>query len=80
MSTSPQVHIASPHNPSCSLDDAADVLADALLLSCCGHVVHMDSNVTSAVALMSPDARMEHVIDVLDDLELTSAGDTDRGA
>ena len=59
-----EVHIASPHNPTCSLSDAVDVVADALLLSCCGWVVHMDSNVTSTVALMNPDVTMLHMVDV----------------
>ena len=59
-----EVHIASPHNPSCSLSDAVDVVADALLLSCCGWVVHMDSNVTSTVTLMNPDVHMVHMVDV----------------
>ena len=32
-------------------------------LRCCGWVVHMDSNVTSAVALMNPEATMVHMVD-----------------
>ena len=47
------------------LHPALDVVADAMLLACCQSVLHMDSNVTSAVALMNPEARMVHVTDVL---------------
>lgn len=61
-----EVHIRSPHNPRCSLNDAVDVVADALLLSCCGWVLHMDSNVSSAVAIMAPRTQMVHVVDVLE--------------
>lgn len=60
-----EVHIRSPHNPGCSLEDAVDVVADAMLLSQCDYVLHMDSNVTTAVGLMGRDVRMLHVIDVL---------------
>ena len=60
-----EVHIKSPHNPTCSLQDAVDVVADALLLSCCGWVVHMDSNVTSTVTLMNPEATMVHMVDAM---------------
>jgi hypothetical protein len=62
-----EVHIRSPggHNPTCSLQDAVDVVADALLLSRCQWVVHMDSNVTSAVALMNPHTTMLHMVDQL---------------
>ena len=63
-----EVHIASPHNPKCSLQDAVDVLADALLLASCGTVLHMDSNVSTAVAIMSEKAEMVHVEDVLESL------------
>ena len=60
-----EVHIKSPHNPRCGLQDAADVLCDALLLAKCTCVLHMDSNVTSAVGMMSSDCQMEHVTDVI---------------
>ena len=60
-----EVHISSPHNPGCSVRDAADVLADAMLLACCGCVLHMDSNVTSAVALMNPEVAMVHITDAV---------------
>ena len=60
-----EVHIRSPHNPSCSIDDAVDVVADALLLASCDTVLHMDSNVTTAVAMMNPDAQMVHITDLL---------------
>ena len=60
-----EVHIKSPFNPGCSVQDAVDVVADALLLSSCRHVLHMDSNVTSAVSLMNPETCMHHVVDIL---------------
>ena len=64
-STLNEVHIRSPHNPGCGLSDAVDVLVDAMLLSCCRAVVHMDSNVSSAVGILSPSTQMRHVVDVL---------------
>jgi hypothetical protein len=60
-----EVHIASPYNPGCSVQDAVDVVADAMLLACCQYVLHMDSNVTSTVALMNPDAVMVHVEEIM---------------
>lgn len=60
-----EVHIRSPHNPSCSLEDAVDVLTDTLLLCKCKAVLHMDSNVSSALALMNPALDMVHIEDVL---------------
>ena len=60
-----EVHIASPHNPRCTIRDAVDVLTDAMLLAQCAHVVHMDSNVSTAVALLAPRAQMAHVADLL---------------
>ena len=59
-----EVHIKSPHNPGCSVADAADVVADAMLLACCDVVLHMDSNVTSAVACMNPESRMVHITEM----------------
>ena len=59
-----EVHIKSPYNPRCTLKDAVDVLSDALLLAKCATVVHMDSNVTSAVALLNPKATMVHMCDL----------------
>ena len=60
------MHIRSRFNPhTCCIDDAADVLADALLLARCSHLVHMDSNVSTAVALLSPTIRMVHVTELL---------------
>ena len=64
-STLNEVHIKSPHNPGCSLSDAVDVLADALLLASCHVVVHMDSNVSSAVSYLNPASEMRHVLDLL---------------
>ena len=49
----------------CSLEDAIDVVADAMLLARCQYVLHMDSNVTSAVALMNADVTMHHITSVL---------------
>ena len=43
--------------------DAVDVVADAMLLAKCNCVLHMDSNVTSAVALMSAEVEMVHIRD-----------------
>jgi hypothetical protein len=60
-----EVHIASSFNPTCTVSDAADVLCDALLLSRCGTVLHMDSNVTSTVGILNPTCEMRHVHDVL---------------
>ena len=61
-----EVHIRSAHNPTGgSLQDAVDVLCDAVLLSHCAHVLHMCSNVSSAVAIMNPKAKMHHINDVL---------------
>ena len=61
-----EVHIKSASNPlGGSLQDAVDVLCDALLLASCDTVLHMDSNVTSAVACMNPRTRMVHVNDVV---------------
>lgn len=60
-----EVHIRSAHNPVCSLQDAVDVLTDALLLAECGTILHMDSNLSTAVALLAPAARMLHVASVL---------------
>jgi len=63
-----EVHIRSAGNPDGgSLQDAVDVLCDAVLLSHCAHVLHMDSNVSSAVAIMNPNSEMHHVNDVLAD-------------
>ena len=59
-----EVHIVSPYNPGCSLRDAVDVLCDALLLAQCRCVIHMDSNVTSTVALLNPNAVMVHMCDL----------------
>ena len=59
------MHIKSPHNPGCSLDDAVDVVADAMLLSRCDIVLHMDSNVTTAVGVMGQHTKMLHMVDVL---------------
>lgn len=59
-----EVHIRSPYNPRCTLRDAVDVLSDALLLAKCATVVHMDSNVTSAVALLNPRVTMVHMADL----------------
>ena len=61
-----EAHIRSPHNPSpAGLEGALQVLGDALMLSHCGHVLHMDSNVSSAVAIINPNTEMLHVADVL---------------
>ena len=60
-----EVHIKSPHNPSCNLEDAADVIIDAELLARCKTCLHMDSNVTSAVSIISNLVEMRHIIDVL---------------
>lgn len=60
-----EVHIRSPHNPTCTVGDAVDVVCDALLLASCDTVLHMDSNVTSAVALINPDATMVHIADAM---------------
>jgi len=60
-----EVHIRSPHNPRCTVRDAADVLIDALLLARCHWLVHMDSNVTSAVSLINPRIKMLHVAELL---------------
>lgn len=60
-----EVHIKSPHNPRCTVEDAVDVVADAMLLARCGHVLHMDSNVSTAVGLINPSAKMLHMVDVL---------------
>ena len=61
-----EVHIRSPHNPGCGVGDAVDVVIDAMLLACCDSVVHMDSNVSSAVGYLNPATRMRHVVDLLD--------------
>ena len=58
-----EVHIASPFNPGCTVRDAVDVVADAMLLAKCNCVLHMDSNVTSAVSLMSAEVEMVHIRD-----------------
>ena len=61
-----EVHQMGPFNPTTSVEDAADVLCDALLLSKCGMVLHMDSNVSTAVSLMAPaSTAMVHIADVL---------------
>ena len=62
-----EAHIRSPHNPPPppSLQGALCVLGDALMLSHCGQVLHMDSNVSSAVAVMNAKVRMYHIADVL---------------
>ena len=41
------------------------MLTDAILLSHCGRVLHMDSNVSSAVGIINPELEMLHVADVL---------------
>jgi hypothetical protein len=61
-----EVHIRSPFNPKCGLQDAVDVLTDALLLSKCDWFLHMESNVSTAVALMNPELKLVHVADILD--------------
>ena len=60
-----EVHIKSATRPPATLQDAADVLCDAMLLACCHTVLHMDSNVTSAVAFMGPECDLVHIDDVL---------------
>ena len=62
-----QVHVKSPHNAryQCGLTEAVDVVTDALLLAACKVLVHIDSNVTSAVSYLSPDLEMLHVVDLL---------------
>ncbi len=60
-----EVHIKSPHNPGCGLRDAVDVMIDAELLAACGWLVHMDSNVSTAVSLISPAVELHHVADLL---------------
>ena len=49
----------------CGLQDAVDVVADAMLLATCAWCVHMDSNVTTTVALISPGTEMLHMVDIL---------------
>ena len=62
-----EVHVLSPHNPYAqTLQEAVDVVADAMLLAACAAVVHVDSNVTSSVGYMSPSVEMLHVADLLD--------------
>ena len=60
-----EVHIKSPHNPGCCLDDAVDVVTDAMLLSRCHYVLHADSNVTSAVSFMNDTCKMVHIFSIL---------------
>ena len=60
-----EAHIRSPHNPEPGFNNALDVLTDAILLSHCGRVLHMDSNVSSAVGIINPELEMLHVADVL---------------
>lgn len=61
-----EVHVLSPHNAyGCGLGEAADVLTDALLLASCRALVHVDSNVTSAVSFWAPTLEMMHVVDLL---------------
>ncbi|KAL1507657.1 hypothetical protein AB1Y20_007274 [Prymnesium parvum] len=62
-----EAHILSPHNPEPGFGNALAVLGDAMLLSQCRRVIHMDSNVTSAVSIMNPDTEMLHIVDVLTD-------------
>ena len=59
-----EVHIRSPYNPACGLQEAVDVLTDALLLARCGWVLHAESHVTHAVALISPYTEMIHITDL----------------
>ena len=59
-----EVHIKSSTRPSATLQDAVDVLCDALLLARCATVLHMDSNVTSAVAFINPKCEMHHIDDL----------------
>ena len=47
----------------CGLRDAADVLADAMLLAGCDALLHADSNVTLAAAILNPGLRLVHVLD-----------------
>jgi hypothetical protein len=44
--------------------DACDVLIDALLLADCDRVLHLSSNVTTCVALLSPETELIHFDDV----------------
>ncbi len=43
------------------IDDAADVLVDALMMAECGECIHGDSNVTIAAAIFNPRLRMTHI-------------------
>lgn len=68
----------SPFNPTCTLQDAADVLTDALLLAKCDLVLHADSNVTTAVSLIAPASTgMRHITDVLGRTPPVIEGETD---
>lgn len=62
-----ELHVRSPHNVryACGIREAADVVTDAHLLAMCSALVHIDSNVTSAVSFINPALEMLHVADLL---------------
>lgn len=45
-----------------TLEDAADVLIDAMMMSECDECIHADSNVTIAAAIFNPAMRMTHIL------------------
>ena len=45
-----------------TLEDAADVLIDAIMMSECDECIHADSNVTIAAAIFNPTMRMTHIM------------------
>ena len=45
-----------------SIDDAADVLIDALMMAECDECIHADSNVTIGAAIFNPSMQMTHIL------------------
>ena len=45
-----------------TVEDAADVLIDAMMMSECDECLHADSNVTIAAAIFNPTMRMTHIL------------------
>lgn len=45
-----------------TVEDAMDVLIDALMMSECEECIHADSNVTIAAAIFNPTMRMTHIL------------------